>query len=190
MNYPLDIRFKVLAMLPQVTVADAAGQALLYVKQKLTLKAVALKIFADETQQRQVYNILADKAIGLTFTYAISTPEGVSLGALKQTGMKSLWKASYPILDAVGAEIGTIHEENPWIKVLDALLSDVPFVGMYINPAYLVELRGKTVLRISKKPALMEGKFVVEKKGEISDADEKLALPAILMFIMLERFRG
>ena len=190
MNYPLDIRFKTLALMPQVKVSDAAGQLFMYVKQKLSLKAVALKVFADENQQRQTYDITADKAVGLTFTYKITTPEGGALGALKQVGMKSLWKANYPILDASGAEIGAIHEENPWIKVLDALLSDVPFIGMYINPAYLVNLRGKTVLRIHKKPAMMEGKFAVDKKGEISEADEKLLLPAILMFIMIERFRG
>jgi hypothetical protein len=189
MNYPLDIRFKTLALLPEVKVSDAAGQVFLYVKQKLALKAT-LKIFENENQQRQVYNIAADKVVGLTFTYSITTPEGGSVGALKQTGLKSLWKASYPILDTAGAEVGVIHEENPWIKVLDALLSDIPFVGMYINPSYLVELRGKTVLRIQKKPAMLEGKFAVEKKGELSDADEKLVLPAIIMFIMIERSRG
>ena len=190
MNYPLDIRFKTLALMPQVKVSDAADQVFMYVKQKFTLKAVALKVFANEDQQKPVYDIVADKAIGTNFTYKISTAEGSALGALKQMGMKSIWKANYPIVDANGAEIGSIHEENPWIKVLDALLSDIPFIGTFINPAYLVDLRGQTVLRIQKKPALMEGKFAVEKKGEISAADENLLLPAMLMFIMIERFRG
>ena len=189
MNYPLDLRFKLMAMLPQVKVSDAAGQVLMYVKEKLALKT-AIRIFSDESQQKQIYSVAADKAIGLTFTYNITTPDGAKLGALKKTGMKSLWKINFPILDASGAEVGSIHEENPWIKVLDGLLSDIPFVGMYINPAYLVVLRGQTVLRVHKQPSMMEGKFAVEKKADISEADEKLLLPAVVMFIMLERFRG
>ena len=189
MNYPLNMSFKVLAMLPQIKVTDAAGQVLMYVKGKLALKTT-IKIFADENQQQPIYNVAADKVVGLTFTYNITTPEGSQVGALKRSGMKSLWKINIPILDASGAEIGAIHEENPWIKVLDGLLSDVPFVGMYINPAYLVVLRGQTVMRVQKKPSLLEGKFAIEKKAELSDADEKLILAAVLMFTMLERFRG
>jgi hypothetical protein len=189
LNYPLDLRFKVLAALPQVKVLDAAGQVVMYVKEKLALKT-AVRVFADEAQQQQVYSIAADKMMGLTITYHIATPAGGAVGALKRQGMKSIWKANYPILDAAGAEVGMIHEENPWIKVLDGLLSDIPFVGMYINPAYLVDLRGQTVLRIKKQPSMMEGKFMVEKKGEISETDEKLLLPTIIMFIMLERVRG
>jgi hypothetical protein len=189
LNYPLDLRFKILAALPQVKVADAAGQVVLYVKEKLALKT-AVKVFADEGQQRQLYNIAADKLMGLTITYNITTAMGGPVGALKRLGMKSIWKANYPILDAAGAEVGAIHEENPWLKVLDGLLSDVPFIGMYINPAYLVDLRGQTVLRIQKQPAMMEGKFAVEKQGSLSEADEKLLLPALIMFIMLERSRG
>jgi uncharacterized protein YxjI len=189
LNYPLDLRFKVLAALPQVKVSDAAGQVVMYVKEKLALKT-AVRVFADEAQQRQVYAIAADKMMGLTITYHITTAEGGPVGALKRLGMKSIWKANYPILDAAGAEAGNIHEENPWIKVLDGLLGEIPGVGMYINPAYLVDLRGQTVLRIKKQPSIMEGKFLVEKKADLSEADEKLLLPAIIMFIMLERARG
>ncbi len=190
MNYPLDIRFKTLALMPQVKVSDAAGQLLMYTKQKLSLKDVTLKVFADENQLRPMYDIITEVAAG-QLTYKVTTPEGGVLGALKMTkGLNALWKANYPILDAAGAEIGVIHEENPWIKVLDALLSNVPLVSMFFNPAYLVELRGKTVLRILKKAAVMEGFFTAEKKGDISDADEKLLLPAMLRFIMLERMSG
>lgn len=112
------------------------------------------------------------------------------MGAVKRKGMRSMWKATYLIVDASGAEIGQIHEENPWMKVLDAMLSDVPFVGMFINPAYLVELRGQTVLYLKKQPAMMEGKFLLEKRGNFTDAEEQLLLPAVVQTVMLERSRG
>ena len=141
MNYPLDIRFKTFALTPQVKVSDAAGQVLMFVKEKLALKT-AVKFFADEAQQRQIYSVAADKFMGLTVTYHITAADGSQVGALKNPAIKSLWKATFPIVDAAGQEVGLIHEENPWVKVLDALLSEVPFVGMYINPTYLVEPHG------------------------------------------------
>jgi hypothetical protein len=137
-----------------------------------------------------LYNIRANKIIDFSAQYNITTSAGGVVGAVKRQGMKSLWKATYNILDMNGAEIGLIHEENPWIKVLDGLLSDVPFVGMYINPAYLVELHGQTVLYFKKQPAVFEGKFTVEKRGEFSNADEALLLQSIIMMVLLERSRG
>jgi hypothetical protein len=112
------------------------------------------------------------------------------VGTVKRQGMKSLWKASYVISDHTGAEAGLIHEENPWMKVLDALVSDIPFVGMFINPAYLVDLQGQTVLHLKKQPAVFEGKFTLTKQGEFDEAQERLLLTSLIMMLMLERSRG
>ncbi|MGH2523277.1 MAG: hypothetical protein ACRDH2_12300, partial [Anaerolineales bacterium] len=109
---------------------------------------------------------------------------------VKRQGMKSLWKATYNIMDAGGGEVGLIREENPWLKVLDSVVSDIPFVGMFINPAYLVELRGQNVLYLKKQPAVFEGKFNLEKRGDFSESEEGLLLPSIIMMLMLERSRG
>jgi hypothetical protein len=90
--------------------------------------------------------------------------------------------------------VGLIHEENPWMKVLDGLLNEVPilgmFTGMFINPAYLVDVRGQTVLYLKKQPAFFESKFTLDKRGSFSEAEEALLLPSIIMMLMLERSRG
>ena len=189
-NYPLSLSFKIIAFNPQVKVTDASGQTALYVKQKALALKEDVKIFADEGQQRQLYQMKANKIIDFSAQYNITRPDGGALGAVKRQGMKSLWKAMYNIVDAAGAEAGLIHEENPWIKVLDSLVSDIPFVGMFINPAYLVDLRGQTVLYLKKQPAMLEGKFTLEKRGDFSEADEGLLLSSIIMMLMLERMRG
>jgi len=189
-SYPLSLSFKIIAFNPQVRVTDAAGQTVLYVKQKALALKEAVKVFADESQRQELYNIKANRIIDFSAQYNIASSSGVALGAVKRQGMKSLWKATYDILDANGQPIGLIHEENPWIKVLDGLLSEIPFVSMFINPAYLVELRGQTVMRLKKQPAFFEGKFLLEKLGEFSDADEALLLQSVIMMVLLERTRG
>lgn len=188
--YPLTFSFKIIAFNPQVKVTDSSGQTALYVKQKALALKEDVKIFADESQQRQLYQMKANKIIDFSAQYNITRPDGGPVGVVKRKGMRSLWKATYNIMDAGGAEVGLIHEENPWIKVLDGLVSDVPFVGMFINPAYLVDLRGQAVLYLKKQPAMLEGKFTLEKRGDFSDADEGLLLSSLIMMLMLERMRG
>ncbi|MBI3243715.1 MAG: hypothetical protein HYZ49_15630 [Chloroflexi bacterium] len=189
-NYPLNFSFKIIAFNPQVKVTDASGQTVLYVKQKALALKEDVKIFADEGQTRQLYQLKANKIIDWSATYNITSAAGQAAGSVKRQGARSLWKATYNIVDAAGNEVGSIHEENPWMKVLDAFVSDIPFLGMFINPAYLVDLRGQTVLRLQKQPAFLEGKFVVEKRGEIPEADEGLLLSSVVMTLMLERSRG
>ena len=190
LNYPLTLSFKIIAFNPQVKITDASGNLVLYVKQKALALKEAVKVFADEQQTQQLYAMNANKIIDFSAQYNITRPDGSALGAVKRQGMKSIWKASYVIVDNNGTEVGLIHEENPWMKVLEAVLSDVPFIGMFINPAYLVDVNGQTVMRLQKQRAVFEGRFLLEKKAEFSAAQESLLMPAIIMTMMLERSRG
>jgi uncharacterized protein YxjI len=191
LNYPLSLSFKIIAFNPQVKITDASGQTVLYVKQKALALKEAVKVFADEQQTQHLYDIKANKIIDFSAQYTITRPQGLPVGVVKRQGMRSLWKASYIITDHTGAEVGLIHEENPWMKVLDAVLSEnIPFIGMFINPAYLVDLGGQTVLHLKKQPAVFEGKFTLTKRGEFNEAQENLLLTSLIMMLLLERSRG
>lgn len=190
LNYPLTLSFKLIALSPQVRVTDASGQLVLFVKQKALALREDVRIFADEAQTQQLYQLNANKIIDFSATYNISIPGGGQIGAVKRQGMRSIWKASYTILDGAGAELGVIHEENPWLKVAESFLSDIPFIGMLINPGYLVDMRGQNVLYLKKQPAVFEGKFTIEKRGQFSEFDERVLLSSVIMTMMLERSRG
>ena len=104
---------------------------------------------------------------------------------------RSIWRATYDVLDSAGTEVGRIYEENPWTRLIDTVLGGfIPFVGYFINPAYLVDLRGNTVLRMKKERAVFERRFTVGKRAEFTDADEDLLLPGLIMAMLLERGRG
>jgi uncharacterized cupredoxin-like copper-binding protein len=107
--------------------------------------------------------------------------------------MRSLWKSAYSLVDANGSEIGSIHEENAWVKVLDGLMEAIPFGdalgGMFFHPAYLVDVRGETVLRVKKERSIFESKFTIQKRGDFSE-EEELMLAGAIMMILLERDRG
>jgi len=189
LNYPLTLSFKLLALNPQVKVADAAGQTVVYVKEKAFSLKVNINVYADEAQQQQLYHIQADKVLGMNIPFSITTPVGVLVGKVQRPTMTSMWKATYQISDATGQQIGVLHEENPWLKLLDSALSDIPFIHMFINPGYLVELRGQPALYLKKQPSMMDRTFRLEKRAELAEADERLLLAATLLAMMMERMR-
>ena len=190
LNYPLKMSFKILAINPQVKVADAAGQTVLYVREKVFTLKTDIKIYADDARTQQLYQVKADKILAINASFSITTPEGKLVGRVVRPGMRSLWKATYQIYDHNDVEVAVVHEENPWIKVADSLLSEIPFVHMLLNPAYLVDHNGQTVLYLKKQPSLIDRQFLLEKRVDVSEANEKLLVPAVMLTMMLERSRG
>jgi hypothetical protein len=103
--------------------------------------------------------------------------------------MASLWKATYYIADNNNVEVAVVHEENPWLKVADSMVSDIPFVHMLFNPGYLVDLRGQPALYLKKQPSMVDRQFKLDRRADLSEADEKVLVPSVLLVLMLERMR-
>lgn len=196
MNYPLTLSFKLLALLGQeIKVRDAGDEVVCCVKQKAFRLREDVLVFADEAQTKQVCRIQADRVLDFSAQYTVALPDGLIVGTLRREGMKSLWNATYHILDGQGNEAGLIHEENPWIKALDGLVGMVPILGdiaeMFINPAYLVEMpAGQVLLRVQKRPSLLEHSFRIEQVSAVSPEREALVIPSVMMMVLLERGRG
>ncbi len=196
MNYPLSLSFKVLTFFgQQMTMRDARGEVVYYVKQKAFKLKEDVLVYADEAQTKLAYRMQADRILDISAAYNITLPDERSAGSLKREGMKSFWKATYQIKDSAGADIGVIHEENPWMKALEFLLGEIPILGTVagyvINPAYLVEMpAGRPLVRVQKRASIFERSFRIELISTPSLAQETLLFPAILMMVLLERGRG
>ena len=194
MQYPIELNFKLLTFGQRVTVKDANGHVLMFIKQKMFKLKESVEIFSDESQSRLLFRIAADRMIDFSANYHFFDAEGNDWGAVCRRGMKSLWSAHYDVMQD-GAVDMTISEESPIKKVLEGLLGEIPIVGFIasylINPSYLLTRPDETpVLRLSKQPAFFEGRFVLEKLTEIPEDDELRSLMAIIMLVLLERSRG
>lgn len=194
-TYPLTLTFKFLTISSYIRVVDATGRLVSYVKQRAFRLREDVTIFADEAQTQPLFHIKANQIIDIGATYAITSADGRTLGALKQRGMRTFWRATYDILDETGNDIGLIHEQNAWVKVIDGLIGEIPLVGFviqqWINPTYLVDgVDGATHLRLRKRPSLIERRFLLEQDSPLPPRIEQVALPAVLMVVLLERGRG
>lgn len=194
MEYPLKLAFKKLAIAPQISVLDANGRLLFYVKQKLFKLKESITIFSDREQTQPLYQIKADRVIDFSARYHFMDQQGNELGSIKRRGARSLWKAHYDIFDNTQA-ILTIQEENAWIKMLDAFFSEIPLLGLFagyvFNPTFLISrAEQNVVMRVKKQPSFLESSFLIEKTGNLDQNEELQILLGTVMMVLLERARG
>lgn len=194
MNYPLDLRFKIATIGTRVSVTDAGGRLVAYVRKKKFRLKEDIGVYADDDQRKLLFRIKADRMMDFGASYSVALADGTPIGAVRQEGMKSLWKSTYVLTNASGSGVGSIHEENPWVKVLDGLMEAIPFGdalgGMFFNPAYIVDLRGTPALRVAKQRSVFESSFRLEKLEDFSEKEEDLILAGVIMMVLLERDRG
>ena len=199
MRFPLDLEFRLISFSRQVAVRDAGGTLLFHVKQKSFKLKEDIVVFADEAQTHELYRIRADRVLDFSATYTITDALGHAVGAVSRQGMRSLWRARYAVTSAAGVPTFAIAEENPWVKVVDELFSQLPVVGLlsgYVfHPAYRVTRgadasEGDAVLRVVKQPAFFGGRFTIEANAQPTDEEARLAVLSVIMMVLLERRRG
>jgi uncharacterized protein YxjI len=201
-QYPLELRFKLIALAPRISVTDASGQEQLFVNQKILNLREDVRIYNNSSKETEVFRMKADRIIDFSATYRFTKSATESpLGAVKRKGMRSIWRATYFSDDAGGTSTHHIKEDNPWVKVGDALLGEVPglnfFTGYFLNPSYTVyrgenrEDESQPVMHLVKQPAFWESKYEVTLADQSIQEDEEMRiLLSLLMTVQLERRRG
>lgn len=196
MLFPLDIRFKLIALASQIYVRDANGTLLAYVRQKLLKLKEDVIVFGDAERTRPLYRIRADRIIDIGARYTITEANGeVPLGSVRQRGLRSFWRAQYEI-ERDGQPAYRVREESVWIRIFDSAFGQIPVLGAlagYVfHAAYRVNdaTTGQDVMRIVKRPALFEGRFRMESLAPLSDDEERLLLLSAMMILLLERSRS
>jgi hypothetical protein len=154
-----------------------------------------VQVFSNESRSELRYVIKADRWLDFTATYTFTDSRGYELGKIARKGWASLWKAHYEILDERQQQDLLIREENPWAKVFDSMLGEVPVLGMLtgylFHPAYIVTRPdGTLVARLTKEPSFFGRRFTIHKLTGFETGEEQRILLGLMMLILLERNRG
>ena len=194
-DFPIEFEFKITSLANDFTARDANGAKIAYVRQKMFKFKEAISVFSDESKNNVLYKINADRIIDFNASYAFTNTDGDDLGKVGRKGAKSLLKAHYEIFDAEGNEEFTINEENPWAKLWDALLGELPLVGLFsgyfFNPKYILKrMDGTEVARLSKEASFWGRRFKLEKLNDLGEGDGERMMLALMMMVLLERRRG
>lgn len=196
LQFPIKLVFNVSTFSNDFSATDADGKVVAYVKQKLFKLKEDVSVFKNETMGADLaYKIKADRWIDFSAAYSLQYPDGTELGKVARKGWRSMWKASYEIIDQYEQPQYHIGEENGWVKVIDSLLSEIPLVGIFsgyfFNPSYAVTNRnGQVIARLKKEKSFWGRRFEVTKLMDFDQDDAERIMLSLMMMILLERNRG
>ncbi len=194
-KFPIMFEFKIGTLANDFTAKDANGNTIAYVRQKMFKLKEAISVFSNESKTDVLYTIAADRVIDFNASYAFKNNSEVELGKIGRKGAKSLLKAHYNIFDKNNIQDYTITEENPWAKVGDALLGEVPILGMFTgylcNPKYIVkDVNDQIIARLSKEASFFGRRFKLDEIGKLKAGDDERIMLSLMMMSLLERRRG
>ena len=195
-QWPLTFSFKVFTLAPKVIVRDAAGREVMHVRQRLFKLREHVELFTDGTCATKLGEIRADRVIDWSARYTFTDAAGGPIGAAGRKGWRSLWRAHYEVFNP-GDQLPdfTITEENPFAKVMDGLLGEIPLVGLatlwLFHPRYAATAAGGApAMRFTKLPALLEGRFKLELLEPLPVRQQMNLILSFFMLALLERRRG
>ncbi len=195
LQFPLNFTFKISTLTNDFIAKDATGNYLGFVRQKMLKLVDEVQVFTDETRSALKYTIKANKWIDFSATYTFTNAQGKEVGRIARKGWASMWKAHYEIFDENQQPDLVVREENGWVKVADAVLREIPLLGILtgylFNPAYIVSRPdGTLVVRLKKEASFFGRRFTVSKINEFEQGEEERIVLGLMMMILLERRRG
>ncbi|RMZ58916.1 hypothetical protein D1632_15215 [Chryseobacterium nematophagum] len=196
LNYPLDFKFKISTLASDFNITDKNGNYVAYVRQKMFKLKEDVIVFNDESKSKELFRIQANKWIDFNSSYSLNDIlQNKNFGRLARKGMRSIWKASYDILDSNDKNKFKIQEDNAWVRFFDGVVGEIPIIGMFtgyfLNPSYSVTgVDGKVYFKLKKMPSFFGRRFQLDRIIDIDDEDESLVILSLLMMVLLERARG
>ncbi len=194
-QFPIRFKFKISTLANDFTATDANGTSIAYVRQKMFKFKEDISVYADESKTQVVYRIKADRWLDFSAAYSFSDSSGKEFGKIARKGWRSIWRASYDIIDQHEKVQYSITEEKAWVKVMDSLFGEIPIIGLFsgylFNPTYLLKNKNEQlIVRLKKQPSFWGREFEIDKVGELDDDDDDRILLGLMMMILLERRRG
>lgn len=196
LNYPLDFKFKISTLASDFNITDKNGNYVAYVRQKMFKLKEDVIVFNDESKSKELFRIRANQWIDFNASYSLNDiVDNKNYGRLARKGMRSIWKASYDILDSKDQPKFKIQEDSAWVRVWDSFVGELPIIGMFtgyfLNPSYTVTgIDGKAYFKLKKMPSFFGRRFQLDRLIDIDDEEESLVILSLLMMTLLERARG
>ncbi len=194
-QFPVNFEFKIGTFANDFTATDSGGNVIAYVKQKMFKLKEDILIYNDGSKTKINYRIKADKWLDFSTAYAFFDTKDKEFGKIVRKGWRSIWKASYEIVDESQNIQYHVSEKNAWVKVFDSLLGQIPilsvFTGYLFNPSYVVvDIQRNEIVELKKKASFFGRRFEVAKIGKMDSNDDDRIMLGLMMMILLERRRG
>lgn len=195
LQFPLQFNFKIGTLANDFEATDASGHTVAYARQKMFKLKEDIVIYPDRNKTKELYRIKADRWLDFSAAYKFTDESGQEIGKVARKGWRSIWKARYEVIDDNERVQYSITERNGWVKVMDAMFSEIPILGIFtgyvFNPSYSVcNSQDEELIRLKKKPSFWGRRFELTEIKKVDADDEVRVMLALMVMILLERRRG
>jgi len=169
-------------------VYGANGEIVGYCQQKAFRLREDLRIYTDESMEKELFRIGTRQIIDFGATYDVSLSDGSSLGSLRRRGMKSLVRDSWLVFRPGGEEVGKVIEDSATLAVLRRLLGDY---GSLIPQSFHIDLnngRRLATFRTHFNPFIHKMGITIHE--EDAEVDDLMVLAAGCLLAAIEGRQG
>ena len=218
-HYPLTLTFPAFAVSPQITVKDATGTVILSASKKLisskdeiNVTSGGQPVYKIISQENRITDIPSNwdiqsadgKTLGVVdddFLSAIDTSKFMPSSAMSTVADIELSRAlnlrsvkMYWINDTQGKHLGLVAPDQKSLVAMSLPLGQFirQLPGLFfrfITPSTYVRFGEETVMFLQKKRTFLIDTYTLEKRGEFSEANERLLINSVLLALVYERQR-
>jgi len=109
------------------------GEVFAFVEQKRFKFKEDIRFFTDESRTVELMRIKARQRFDPKARYDITDPNGVKIGEIQKVFGKSLFRSTYRLYDASGAETCEASERSLGVALFRRLVGFLPYVGNYAD---------------------------------------------------------
>lgn len=107
-------------------VYDKGGKLVGYSKQKAFKLKEDIRVFADESQSRELLWIQARQVIDFNAAYdMVDSESGAKVGAARRKGFSSMFRDSWQLLDANEQQVASLEEDSAAMAMMRRFLSNL-----------------------------------------------------------------
>ncbi len=168
---------------------EKAPRALVaFVRQKRLAFKEQIRVFSDEQQTNELFSIKARRVIEIGGSYDVTATDGSPIGVLEKRFKQSLFRSTWGVLDAQGAEVMLAQEKNAAIAVLRRVKEVFPYADIIPLPYHFTfTAEGRQIGGLRRIISLRD-QYVLDLSGDHAKSVNRSL--AIALAIALDALQG
>ena len=177
------LKRQVLALTGKFRLYNSNELLVLYSQQKMFKLKEDIRVYTDESMQEEILFIKARQILDFSAAYdVIDSLDGVSIGALRRKGFRSMLRDEWLVLDPADQQIGVLQEDNLTQALLRRFL-----LGSFLPQNYDLIMQDKRVADLRQRFNLFRYELEIDFRFDSQrQLDRRLGIAAAILLGTIE----
>jgi uncharacterized protein YxjI len=177
------LKRQVLALTGKFRLYNSNEQLVLYSQQKMFKLKEDIRVYTDEGMQDEILLIKARQILDFSAAYdVIDSLSGISIGALRRKGFRSMLRDEWLVLDPADQQIGILQEDNLTQALLRRFL-----LGSFLPQNYDLIMQDQRVVDLRQRFNLFRYELEIDFRFDSQQRlDRRLGIAAAILLGTIE----